>query len=132
MDKVLEFLKKNPTYFLATCDGDQPESRPFGTIARFEDKLYIQTGRSKNVFKQIEANPKINICGWDPEAGAWLRIDATAVIDDRDEASEAVLSEYPNLRALYAPGDGNCVVFYLKDATARFCSFTAPEEVHTF
>lgn len=132
MDKVLEFLKKNPTYFLATENGDQPEIRPFGTITKFEDKLYIQTGRSKDVFKQLEASPKISICGWDAEAGMWLRVNATAVVDDRDEASDAVLNEYPNLRGMYAPGDGNCVVFYLKDATARFCSFTAPEEVVTF
>ena len=132
MDKVLEFLKKNSTYFLTTMNGDQPEVRPFGTICKFEDKLYIQTGRKKDVFKQIEANPKVAICGWDAEAGAWLRINATAVIDDRDEASDVVLNDYPHLRNAYTPGDGNCVVFWLKDATARFCSFGAPEEVFTF
>ena len=82
--------------------------------------------------KQIEANPKVAICGWDAEAGAWLRINATAVIDDRDEASDVVLNDYPHLRNAYTPGDGNCVVFWLKDATARFCSFGAPEEVFTF
>lgn len=131
MDKVLEFLKANPTYFIGTEAGDQPEVRPFGTITKFENKLYVQTGRCKNVFKQIEANPKVTICGWDGK-GTWIRVNATAVIDDRDEASQAVLDEYPSLQERYAAGDGNCVVFYLKDATVRICSFTADEETYTF
>ena len=131
MDKVLQFLKANPTYFLATEHDGQPEVRPFGTITKFEDKLYVQTGMVKNVYKQIEANPKVAICGWDGR-GTWLRVSATAVIDKRDEASEAVLAEHESLRAMYAPGDGNCVVFYLKDATATFSSFTAEDETYTF
>ena len=132
MDKVIEFLKANHTYYLATVDGDQPEVRPFGTATEFEGKLYIQTGRKKDVYKQMVAHPKVSICCFSPEEGKWLRIDATAVEDARDEASQAVLDDYPSLGNLYAAGDGNCVVFYLKDATARFCSFTAPEEVITF
>lgn len=131
MEKVLEFLKANPTYFLATMNGDQPEVRPFGTASIFEGKLYIQTGMSKDVFKQVEANPKIALCAWDGE-GTWLRINAIAEIDKRPEASAAVLDDHPKLKSMYAPGDGNCVVLALTNATARFCSFTAPEEVITF
>lgn len=131
MKKVLEFLKENHTYYLATMNGDQPEIRPFGTIAEFEGKLIIQTGMSKDVFKQIEANPKISLCCFDGK-GTWLRLNATAEIDKRDEASAALLAEYPDLQRMYAPGDGNCVVIALTNATARFCSFTAPEEVIEF
>ena len=132
MDEVLKFFKDNPTYFIATVDGDQPEIRPFGTFTKFEDKLYFQTGMVKDVFKQIQANPKVAICGWDGENGAWLRVTGTAVIDERPEASAAVLEEYPSLKEFYAPGDGNCVVCYLKDAKARFCSFTSEERVVEF
>jgi len=64
MEEVLQFLKKCETYYLATVDGDQPRVRPFGTINIFENKLYIQTGKSKNVSKQIQANPKVEICGF--------------------------------------------------------------------
>lgn len=131
MKRVVDFLKENKTYFLATMNGDQPEIRPFGTAAIFEDKLYIQCGMSKAVFKQIEANPKVSLCCFDNK-GTWLRLNATAVPDLRPEASEAVLSEYPELRGMYTPGDGNCVVIALTEATARFCSFSGPEEVVTF
>ena len=56
MNEVYEFLKKCGTYYLATVDGDQPRVRPFGTVDIFEDKLYIQTGKSKDVSKQIQNN----------------------------------------------------------------------------
>ena len=59
MDEVLEFLKKNKTYYVGTVDGDQPEIRPFGTVLKYNDKLYIQTGMVKDCYKQMVANPKI-------------------------------------------------------------------------
>ena len=132
MDEVLAFLKKNPTYYLGTVDGTTPQVRPFGTICEYEGQLYIQTGRVKKVFKEIEANPAITICGFDAEAGTWLRVNATAAISADIKAEEKMLSEYPSLQKMYQPGDGNTVVIALTNATARFCSFTAPERVVEF
>ncbi len=51
MQEVLDFLKECGTYYLATVEGDQPRVRPFGTIHLFEGKLYIQTGKVKDVSK---------------------------------------------------------------------------------
>ena len=52
MEEVYEFLKKCGTYYLATVEGDQPRVRAFGTIDLFEGKLYIQTGKVKEVSKR--------------------------------------------------------------------------------
>ena len=54
MEEVYEFLKKCGTYYLATVEGDQPRVRPFGTVDIFEGRLYIQTGKVKNVSRQIQ------------------------------------------------------------------------------
>ena len=62
MERVEKFLKEAETYYLATVEGDQPRVRPFGTAHIFEGKLYIQTGKVKEVSKQIHANPKVEIC----------------------------------------------------------------------
>lgn len=130
MQKVYDFLKKCNTYYLATTDGDQPRVRPFGTIDLFEDKLYIQTGKIKDVSKQILKNPKIEICAFDGEK--WLRIQAVAVEDDRVEARQHMLDGYPDLQNMYSATDDNTEVFYLKDATATFSSFTEEPEIITF
>jgi uncharacterized pyridoxamine 5'-phosphate oxidase family protein len=123
MQEVHDFLKKCQTYYLATLEGDQPSVRPFGTVDIFEGKLYIQTGKSKDVSKQMDANPKIAICAFDGDN--WIRVQATAVNDDRREPKKHLLDSYPALQSKYSPDDDNTQVLYLRDATATFCSFTA-------
>ena len=84
MKEVYEFLKKCNTYYLATVEGDQARVRPFGTIDMFEDKLYIQTGKVKEVSKQMMANPKVELCAFNGQE--WIRVAGTAVEDSREEA----------------------------------------------
>jgi len=130
MKEVYDFLKKCDAYYLATTDGDQPRVRPFGTVNIFENKLYIQTGKVKNVYKQIKANPKIEISGTINDR--WIRVEATAVEDDRIEAIQSMLEAYPELKGMYKADDGNTVVFYLSDATATFYSFSEAPKVIRF
>ena len=122
MQSVYEFLKKCGTYYLATVEGDQPRVRPFGTIDLFEDKLYIQTGKVKDISAQLNQNPKAEICAFDGKR--WLRVAAEFISDDRLEAKEYMLDNYPELKAMYKADDGNTEVFYMKNATATFSSFT--------
>lgn len=122
MKEVYDFLKKAGTYYLATVENDQPRVRPFGTINMFEDKLYIQTGKTKNVSKQIQANNKVEICAF--TEGKWIRIAANLVRDERIEAKKAMLDEYENLRSMYDENDENTEVLYLENAEATISSFT--------
>jgi uncharacterized pyridoxamine 5'-phosphate oxidase family protein len=124
MKEVCNFLKHCGAYYLATVEDNQPRVRPFGTAAIFENRLYIQTGKCKNVAKQMQINPKIEICAYDAATGAWLRIAATVVPDERREAKAFMLEEYPMLKSMYSPDDNNTLVLYLKDATATFYSFS--------
>ena len=130
MERVYKFLKDAGTYYLATVDGDQPRVRPFGTINLFDGKLYIQTGKVKEVSKQIHANPKAEICAF--LNGDWLRIQCELVEDDNLAAREDMLNNYPELKAMYKADDGNTEVFYLKNAKATFSSFTKAPEVVEF
>ncbi|MBO4265678.1 MAG: pyridoxamine 5'-phosphate oxidase family protein [Lachnospiraceae bacterium] len=128
MERVERFLKEAQTYYLATVDGDQPRVRPFGTINVFEGKMYIQTGKVKDVSKQIHANPKFELCAF--KDGEWLRVAGELVEDDRREARQSMLDAYPSLQGMYSADDGNTEVFYVKNAKATFSSFTkAPETV---
>ena len=130
MREVYDFLKKCGTYYLATVEGDQPRVRPFGTVDIFEDRLYIQTGKVKDVSKQIQANPKVEICAF--ADGKWLRVAGTLVRDVRLEPKVHMLDSYPALKAMYSAEDGNTEVLYFKDATATFSSFTEPPKTVRF
>ena len=130
MQEVYEFLKAAGTYYLATTDGDQPRVRPFGTIDLFDGRLYIQTGKRKDVAGQLKANPRIEISAM--LEGRWIRLSAEAILDENIEAQVHMLDNYPSLKAMYAPGDGNTEVYYLHNATAVICSFTSEPEVYHF
>lgn len=128
MEEVYEFLKAAGTYYLATVEGDQPRVRPFGTVDVFDGKLYIQTGKVKNVSKQIAANPKVEICAF--KDGVWIRIAGKLVRDERREAKAHMLDAYPSLQGMYSPDDDNTEVLYFTDATATISSFTeAPKTI---
>ena len=128
--RAQQFLKEAGTYYLATVDGDQPHVRPFGTAEIFEGKLYIQTGKVKNVYKQLIANPKAEICAF--QDGKWIRIVCELIPDDRVEAKKDMLDKNESLRSMYNENDDNTIVFYMRNATATISSFTSDPETFTF
>ena len=130
IERVCEFLKDAGTYYLATVDGDQPRVRPFGTANLFEDKLYIQTGKVKDVSKQLAANPKFEICAF--KGGKWIRVSGKLVNDDRKRAKVDMLEHYPNLKSMYSADDDNTQVLYIEDGVAQFCAFGAEPETVKF
>lgn len=130
MQEVYEFLKECSTYYLATVEGDQPRVRPFGTVDIFEGKLYIQTGKVKDVSRQIQENPKVELCAFDGER--WLRVSGKLIRDDRVEAKEHMLDNHPSLKAMYSATDDNTEVLYFEEATATFSSFTSEPKVIKF
>ena len=116
IQKTYQFIKDAKTYYLATVDKDQPRVRPFGTIHIFEGKLYIQTGRKKNVAQQLLANGKAEICAF--KDGSWIRVSGILVDDPRREAKASMLSEYASLRKIgYSEDDENTMVLYFKPGT---------------
>lgn len=130
MNEVYEFLKEAKTYYLATVDNEKPRVRPFGTVNIFEDKLYIQTGKSKEVYKQIERNSNVEICVF--LNGRWIRVEGMLVPDDRVEAKKSMLDNYPELRGMYNENDDNTIVLYLKNAKATISSFTDAPKIIEF
>lgn len=130
LERVVKFLKDAEVYYLATVEGDQPRVRPFGTAHIFEEKLYIQTGKVKDVSKQLLANPKAEVCAF--KDGEWIRIAGELIEDDRMEARQSMLDAYPSLQEMYAADDGNTQVFYFKNAVTTISSFTHEPEVIRF
>ena len=115
MQKTYEFLKAARTYYIATVENDQPRVRPFGTIHIFEGKLYIQTGRRKNVARQLLANGKTELCAM--KGDEWIRVSGELVDDNRREPKASMLEEYKQLKSMYSADDDNTMVLYFKPGT---------------
>lgn len=128
MNEVSEFLKDCGVFYIATIDGDKPRVRPFGVVNIFDDKLYVLTGKSKKVSKQIHENPNVEICGF--KNGKWIRVEGKLISDDRREAKESMLDANPELKNMYSADDDNTEVLYFNEAKATIYSYTEePKEI---
>ena len=130
VDDVKKFMDECGYYFLATVEGDQPRVRPFGAHAIIDGKLYLQSGKVKAVAHQLAENPKVELCASKPDA--WIRVTGKLVEDPRIEVQEAFLEANPGLKSMYAPSDGNTVVYYFDDAEVGFYSFVSEPRVEKF
>ena len=126
MQKTYEFLKEAKVYYIATVDKDQPRVRPFGTIHIFENRLYIQTGRRKNVAKQLVANGKTELCAM--KGDEWIRVSGVLVDDNRREAKASMLDEYASLKKMYSADDDNTMVLYFKPGTVTATIYSFSHE----
>ena len=130
MEEIKNFIKECGVYYLATTDNDQPRVRPFGTMEIYEGHLYIQTGKKKDVYKQIEKNNKVEICAF--KDGKWIRISGNLISDDRVEAKKYMLDQNPDLRRMYDENDDNTIVLYLEKGRAVISSFMEPPKTIEF
>lgn len=129
MKRIYDFIKEAGIYYLATVDGDMPKVRPFGTINIFDGKLYIQTGKVKDVSKQIHKNPHVELCATSKDGSKWIRLSGVLKEDERIEAKKDMLDHYSELRTMYNENDANTEVFYFESGECAFCSFVAPIEI---
>ena len=127
MQEVQAYLKECGAFFIATADGDQPHVRPFGVSEIIDGRLYIMTGKVKDVYKQMAANGKFEICALKKSGSEWMRLSGTLVNDETLAVKEEFLNRNESLKSMYKADDDNMAVLYITNATARFCSFSAPE-----
>ncbi|MBQ3632031.1 MAG: pyridoxamine 5'-phosphate oxidase family protein [Prevotella sp.] len=127
MQEVQAYLKDCGAFFIATADGDQPRVRPFGVSEIIDGRLYIMTGKVKDVYKQMAKNGKFEICALKKSGSEWMRLSGTLVSDETLAVKEEFLNRNEGLKSMYKADDDNMAVLYIENATARFCSFSAPE-----
>ena len=132
MQEVQAYLKECGAFYIATVDSDQPRVRPFGVSEIINGRLYIMTGKVKDVYKQMAANGKFEICALKPSGSEWMRLSGTLVPDETLAIKEEFLNRNPSLKRMYSADDGNMAILYITHATARFCSFAAPERKVSF
>lgn len=124
MNEILKFLTDNPTFYLATVDGDKPKVRPFGFIMEFEGRLYFCTSNQKELYKQLQKNPAFEVSAASAN-GEWLRLSGQAAFDPNPKAKAKVFELAPSIAGLYQTPDNPIFeVFYLQDGEATFYSFS--------
>ena len=117
MQRVVDFLKKAETYYLATTDGDQPKGRPFGFHMLVDDRLYFGCGTFKNVFRHLSANPKVEVLAMANDE--FMRYDGSVRIVKDDDLIAKVREIMPQIMELYDKNGWEMGLFYLENGHAE-------------
>ena len=118
-EKVFDFMNEAQVLFLATTDGDQPKCRPLGFRMLVDDQIYFLTGTFKNVYKQLEANPKVEFVG--RVNGDFLRYTGKVAFDDDKTLYDKAFETMPMLEKIYNDKTGYVPqIFHLENAVAEF------------
>lgn len=117
VEKVSDFLDKAKTFYFLTTDGDQPKGRPFSFHLLDGGRLYFGCGTFKNVFKQLEKNPKVEVLA--VNGGEFLRYDGVVKIVEDESLLEKVRKELPQIMALYDKNGWKMGLFYLEKGHAE-------------
>lgn len=123
MQEVHDFLedcaKKSGAFYLVTVDGEKPACRPVTFHMLVDGKEYFGVGTHKNVFKQIMANPHVQVVGC--KGASWIRMSGTAVVDDDPALFVKAIETMPFLANLYNETTGNKLgIFRLEHGSAQF------------
>ena len=130
MNEALKFLTDNQTFYIATVDGDEPKVRPFGFVMEFDQKIYFGTSNQKDVFKQLKANPKFEVCTAD-KTGRWIRLKGKAVFDNNIAAKEKAFEVMPRLAKIYQNASNPIFeVFYVAEGEFTFFSIAGEKKTY--
>jgi len=130
MKEVVEFLQANPVQYLATVGRDgKAKCRPFMFCLEQEGKLWFCTNNTKDVYKDLQANPELEVSVSSPEY-AWIRLNGKAVFENNMEVKEACMLN-PIVKGQYNEASNSIFeVFYLENAKAVIADFSgnSPKE----
>ena len=116
-EKVNEFLDKAKTFYFLTTDGDQPKGRPFGFHMLVDGKIYFGCGTFKNVYKQLVANPKVEVLAM--VGGEFMRYDGLVKVVKDDALLAKVREIMPQIMDMYDKNGWEMGLFYLENGHAE-------------
>ena len=118
-EELFQIMNENPVFHLATMDGDQPRVRGMLLFRADEEGLIFHTASTKEVYAQILANPKAELCF----QGQGIQVRVTGILEQvKDERLKEEIFAHPTRKFLQAWKDqgidGLLQIFRLKNGTA--------------
>ncbi len=98
--EVLEFAAKNPVFSLATIEGNKPHVRLMMLYKADENGFIFVTGIHKDVNKQLQANPAMEMCFYSAEENRQVRIQGKAQVLDDIELKKQVVEKFTFLKPI--------------------------------
>lgn len=128
MDEIITFFSSCKMFYIATVEDGKPKVRPFGNLIQVGDDYYINTGRSKRFYAQIQKNPYVEICAFDK--GTWYRVEGIVRENDDYEIKKCIMEKDLFVKKHYANKINELVSLRLTNIKAYRCNFNGSECVY--
>lgn len=122
-EEVLEFATKNPVCSLATVEGHQPRVRTIMLYQADENGIIFVTGRQKALHAQLQANPAVELCFYNPDEGRQVRIEGAVEMLDDLELKKEVVEKFTFLKP-WVEKQGYDVMICYRLKTAKATTWT--------
>ena len=99
MEKGLSFLMSHKDVAFATVEDDKPKIRVFQIMKREKATLYFTTTTYKEVYKQLQKNPFVELLAM--AGNISVRVKGKAVFDVPDNIGKEIYETNPVLMRLY-------------------------------
>ena len=118
-EEIFEFIGKNPVFALATAEDNKPHVRNMMLYRADENGIIFNTGENKDVHRQLQANPQVELCFYSPDQQLQVRIEGTVEVLEDIELKKQVVEDFPFLKEwVDREGYEVLIVYCLKNAKA--------------
>jgi uncharacterized pyridoxamine 5'-phosphate oxidase family protein len=117
--EILEFVRRNLTFALATADEKGPHVRMILLYQADDNGLVFVTGENKDLNKQITKQPDVEMCFYSQKEGKQIRVAGTVEELEDIELKKQVVKDFPFLKEwVDKEGYDVLVVYCLKHGKA--------------
>lgn len=117
--EIIKFMNENPASHLATTQGDQPRVRGMLIYRVDEQGILFHTGTTKDLYKQLLANPRVEFCFNNMKDGVQIRASGKAEFVEDQKLKEEIVAARPFLKPWVAQrGYEFLAVFRVRNAIA--------------
>jgi len=111
-EEIIAFMNANRDSYMATVEGNKPHVRGMGIVKADENGIIIQTSTYKDIYKQLSANPNVELCFHNAKQGIQVRVSgAVEPVDDR-ELKDEIIVQRPFLKSQIEKNGYEAIVVY--------------------
>jgi uncharacterized pyridoxamine 5'-phosphate oxidase family protein len=124
MKEVIDFYTKNPVGCLATVENGKPRVRPFQFLFADSGKLYFCTANTKDVYRQMNANPSVEFVSTSPEY-VFMRVSGDVKFSKDMALKKRVLDTFEMIRGIYqTPENPVFEIFSLEHGSVKIADLS--------
>ena len=99
-EEIIAFINAHRVFYLATAEDGQPRVRAMALHRADDAGILFQTMESKDLWRQIQKNPRVEICCNAAGTNVMVRVAGVVEIVDDQALKGEVLKERPFLKGL--------------------------------